>query len=202
MKIFKQLAKYFPKHLSKIFQKIWQKRQKICQIFQIWNPCSIPIPYSGEDGTPPRPGFGISKTNIPPSFGDDHFGAKLMKLRPQFGTFQMTTDTRQDVILVISQIGWTRTCQAFLHDSITSVFWKEDVSMHIISGWDWMSSYRYFKWSCIDTVVFSTKFWLFLGKSIQWNYTKNFKKNSFNPSLILVRVTWPAWPDIANLYGS
>ena len=74
--------------------------------------------------------------NSPPSFGDDHFGAKLMKFRPQFGTFQMTSDTRQDVILVISQIGSSgvgntrgssnttiasTTCccyQAFLHEGI------------------------------------------------------------------------------------
>ena len=66
-----------------------------------------------------------STLNSPPSFGDDHFGAKLMKFRPQFGTFQMTTDTRQDVILVISQIGSggggsATTCchQAFLHKRI------------------------------------------------------------------------------------
>ena len=77
-----------------------------------------------------------STLNSPPSFGDDHFGAKLMKFRPQFGTFQMTSDTRQDVILVISQIGSSgvgntrgssnttiasTTCcyyQAFLHEGI------------------------------------------------------------------------------------
>ena len=71
----------------------------------------------------------------PPSFGDDHFGAKLMKFRPQFGTFQMTTDTRQDVILVISQIGSggggysATTCshQAFLHKRIVyRLIYKEE----------------------------------------------------------------------------
>ena len=34
--------------------------------------------------------------------------------------------------------------------------------------------------------AFPTKFWLFLGGSIQWNTTKNFYKNSFNPSLFTI----------------
>ena len=46
-----------------------------------------------------------------------------------------------------------------------------------------MSSYKIFSGVASIQWAFSTKFWLFLGGSIQWNTTKNFYKNSFNPSL-------------------
>ena len=62
-------------------------------------------------------------------------------------------------------------------------------------GWDWLSSYKKF------SRAFSTKFRLFLGGSIQWNTTKNFSKNSFNPSLVITHdIKFPKWINYPDVY--
>ena len=53
-----------------------------------------------------------------------------------------------------------------------------------------------FSGAASESWAFSTKFWLFLGVSIQWNINKNFSKDSFNPSLTYSRHV-PIKPRIA-----
>ena len=58
------------------------------------------------------------------------------------------------------------------------------------------------KFNAMDTLLqraFSTKFRLFLSKSIQCNSTKNFQTNSLKPSLGLADMIFYRGTDIGNL---